>query len=285
MKIGYIGLGLMGKPCVLNLLKAGFEVFVWARRASSASPLLEKGAKICQTPEKLALEVDVVFLNVTNANDVEEIVFGANGLASSAKKGLVIVDMSTISAISTKEIAQKLAEMDMEFIDAPVSGGTVGAEKGTLTFMLGGSVAGIEKIRPALQAMGKTITRIGGSGAGQIAKSCNQIALTAAIIGVAEAVKFAQSNGVDPLCVREALLGGLAASKALEIHGMRIINDSFPPGFKAGLHLKDMGIVAEICEKLNLDLAVTELGREYLQKAVEQGFAEEDSSVIARVLP
>ena len=284
MKIGYIGLGLMGKPCVLNLLGAGFDVSVWARREASVKPLVDKGAKACPSPKELALCTDVVILNVTNAADVQNIVLGESGLASSNKKGLIIVDMSTISACATKEIADKLAKIGMEFIDAPVSGGTAGAEKGTLSFMLGGKAETIEKIRPILQSMGTTITRIGDSGAGQVAKSCNQIALTAALIGVAEAIKFAKQNGVDPLPVREALLGGLAASKALDIHGMRIIKDVFTPGFKAVLHLKDMKIVAEICKELSLDLPVTDLGLEYLERAVDSGFGEEDSAVIARVL-
>lgn len=285
MNIGYIGLGLMGTPCALNLIKAGHTLFVWVRRKEAADAVVAKGATLCASPAETAARVDILFTNVTNAVDVEAVLFAENGVVASGKKGLVIVDMSTISATASRKIAKRVADAGMEFIDSPVSGGTAGAEKGTLSFMAGGSAATIERITPVLRAMGTTITRIGDSGAGQVAKSCNQIALTASIIGVAEAIRFAKANGVDPAPVRAALMGGLAGSRVLEMHGHRIIEDTYEPGFKTALHLKDMNIIDDIIKELGLDMPVTGMGRDYLDEAVRRGYGDEDSAIIAKVMP
>ena len=284
MIIGYVGLGLMGAPCVRNLLKAGYTVHVWARNPKSAASLVKAGAKEAASLKELGAAVDVLITNVSDTPDVEEILLGPNGVVHCGKKGLVVVDMSTISAIATRDMFARLAAVGIELVDAPVSGGTVGAEQGTLTFMVGASEATFERIRPILAAMGKTITRIGTVGAGQVAKSCNQIIITGTIAAVAEAYALAQAVDVDFTPIREALLGGFAASRVLELHGQRMLDESYAPGFKIVLHKKDIGIVTKIAAELNLPLPQTALGADFLAKAVEAGYGEEDSAALLKVI-
>lgn len=281
MNIGYIGLGLMGKACARNLMKAGHKLYVWARRPESTQGL--EGANVCASIADLAAAVEVLFLNVTNSNDVESILFSDKGVVQGGKKGLTVVDMSTISAIATREMAKKLEALGMELVDAPVSGGTIGATNGTLTIMVGASEATFERIKPLLLHMGSSVTRIGDSGAGQVAKSCNQIVVTGTVLAVAEAIRFARAAGVDPVPIREALLGGFAGSKILEVHGNRMIKDDFAPGFKTVLHAKDMHIVHDIAEAMSLALPVSEVGLRMLEQAVDAGYGEEDSSVMFKL--
>lgn len=283
MKIGYIGLGLMGRPCALNLLKAGHSLFVWARRPESADAVVAQGAVRCDSIAEVASRCEMLFLNVTNTEDVEAVLFGTHGVVESGNKGLVVVDMSTISATATRAMAKRLGAAGMELVDAPVSGGTAGAENGTLTIMVGAPQDTFDRIKPVLAAMGKTITRIGESGAGQVAKSCNQIIITGAIAAVAEAFRFAEAADVDQSLVREALMGGLAGSRILEIHGKRMIDDSYAPGFKTALHLKDIGIVEKIAEELHLNMPVTQIGYGLLQKTVDAGFGEVDSAAVYKI--
>ena len=283
MKIGYIGLGLMGKPCTLNLIKAGHNLYVWARRPEATREVVEKGAVACASIAEVAAQVDVLFLNVTNSSDVEAVLFADNGVIKGGKKGLIVVDMSTISAIATRNMAKRLEAHGIELVDAPVSGGTIGAINGTLTIMVGASQATFERVKPLLLHMGKTVTRIGDTGAGQVAKSCNQIAITGTIMAVAEAIHFARAAGVDPAPIREALLGGFAGSKILEIHGNRMITDDYAPGFKTILHAKDMGIVHDIAEELGLDMPVSETGLNMLKEAVKAGYGELDSSAMYKL--
>lgn len=280
MKIGYIGLGLMGKPCTLNLIKAGHSLFVWARRPESAQEILAAGGTWCDSVAKTAASCEILFLNLSNTSDVEAILFGSNGVSESGNKGLIVVDMSTISATATRTMAKRLEPLGIELVDAPVSGGTVGAINATLTFMVGARQETFERIKPVLSAMGKTITRIGYVGAGQVAKSCNQIVITGTIAAVAEAFRFAEAAGVDPAPVREALLGGFAGSKVLELHGQRMIDNNYAPGFKTALHAKDMGIVHDIAAELGLPLPVSELGCDLLRKTLDAGYADEDSSAM-----
>jgi 3-hydroxyisobutyrate dehydrogenase and related beta-hydroxyacid dehydrogenases len=284
MKLGYIGLGLMGAPCTKNLLKAGYEVHIWARRPESTAPLEKLGAKACASLAEVAKNADIVFLNVSDTRDVEEVIFCENGLAASGKSGLVIVDMGTISATATREMAERLAPSGITLVDAPVSGGTVGAEQGTLTIMVGATEEIFEKIRPVLTAMGRSVTRIGGCGAGQVAKSCNQIAITGTIAAIAEAVKFSAAMEVDFAPIREALLGGFAASRVLELHGKRMMEGNYEPGFKTALHAKDMGIVESIAAELDLVLPVTTLGTDLLRKTAAAGYAEQDSSAMYELI-
>lgn len=283
MNIGYIGLGLMGRPCALNLIKAGHALFVWARRPESASEVVEHGATLCQSIAETASMCDILFLNVTNTVDVESILFGQHGVIESGNKGLTVVDMSTISAIATRSMAKRLSPYGIELVDAPVSGGTAGAINATLTIMVGAREETFARIKPVLFNMGKSVTRIGDCGAGQVAKSCNQIVITGSIAAVAEAIRFCEAAGVDPAPVREALLGGFAGSKVLEIHGNRMIEDNYEPGFKTVLHLKDMGIVNDIAEELHLSMPVSQVGIGLLEKTVTAGYGEKDSSAMFKV--
>ncbi len=283
MKIGYIGLGLMGKHCTLNLIKAGHSLYVWARRPEATKEVADQGATVCGSIADVASQVDVLFLNVTNSNDVEAILFNENGVTKGGNKGLVVVDMSTISAIATRDMAKRLEQYGIELVDAPVSGGTIGAINGTLTIMVGASQATFDRVKPLLLHMGKSVTRIGDTGAGQVAKSCNQIVVTGTIMCVAEAFQFAKAAGVDPAPIREALLGGFAGSKILEIHGNRMLTDDYAPGFKTVLHKKDMGIVNDIAHELHLDAPISELGLDALNRAVDAGYGELDSSALFKL--
>ena len=284
MIIGYVGLGLMGAPCVHNLLKAGYTVHVWARNPKATASLTDAGAIAAASLQELGAAVDVLFTNVSDTPDVEEVLLGPTGVVHCGKKGLVIVDMSTISAIATRDIHARLANAGMEFVDAPVSGGTTGAKQGTLTFMVGASQATFDRIQPILASMGKTITRIGDVGAGQVAKSCNQIIITGTIAAVAEAITFAQAANVDFTPVRQALMGGFASSRVLDLHGQAMINDSYAPGFKIALHNKDINIVTKLAAELGLSLPQTTLGSSLLGKAIEAGYGEEDSSALRKVI-
>lgn len=284
MKVGYIGLGIMGLPCVLNLLKAGHAVSVWSRQQPKANAALEAGATWADSPAQLAAQVDVLITNVSDTKDVVQVLLGEQGAVHGAAAGLVCVDMSTISPIGARDIACQLAEHGVDFLDCPVSGGQVGAVNGTLTIMVGGKAAALDKVRPVLEAMGKTITHIGDSGAGQVAKACNQIAVGVGVAAVAEVMKLAKACGVDPAPVREALLGGFAQSRVLDIHGQRMIDDNYVPGFKAHLHLKDMGIVLDTAQQLGIRLPEAERVAGLIGQLVEQGEGELDSSAIARLI-
>ncbi|MDC7708134.1 NAD(P)-dependent oxidoreductase [Vogesella indigofera] len=284
MKVAYIGLGIMGRPCVENLLKAGHEVWVWARRRESAEPLLAQGAHWADSPQALAANVEVLVTNVSDTADVEAVLLGEHGVVHGARPGLVCVDMSTISPIGAREIAAKLDASGIDFLDCPVSGGEVGAINGTLTIMVGGKAAALATARPVLQAMGKTITHIGDSGAGQVAKACNQIAVGVGVAAVAEVMKLAKACGVDPAPVREALLGGFASSRVLDVHGQRMIDDNYAPGFKAKLHQKDMGIVLDTAASLGIKLPEAARVAGLIDQLVANGEGELDSSAIARLI-
>lgn len=284
MKIGYIGLGLMGAPCVKNLIKAGYETHIWARRPEAMASLVGEGAIAADSIVELAKRVDILFTNVSNTTDVEDVLLGEKGVHLSQKSGLIVIDMSTISATATRGMAARLAMQGIELVDAPVSGGTAGAQAGTLTIMVGASAPVFEVIKPVLFALGTTITRVGECGSGQVAKSCNQIIITGTIAAVSEAFKFAGSMGVDLGLVREALLGGFAGSRILEMHALRMINHDYAPGFKAVLHKKDMGIVSDIAKELKLALPVTEQATNLLDKTVNAGFGEEDSSAMFEII-
>jgi len=284
MKVGYIGLGIMGLPCVLNLLQAGHAVTVWSRQRERAAAALDAGATWADRSGELAAQVEVLVTNVSDTKDVEHVLLGDDGAVHGARPGLVCVDMSTISPIGAQEIASRLADAGIDFLDCPVSGGQVGAVNGTLTIMVGGKAEALQKVRPVLEAMGKTITHIGDSGAGQVAKACNQIAVGVGVAAVAEVMKLAKACGVDPAPVREALLGGFAQSRVLDIHGQRMIDDNYAPGFKAHLHLKDMGIVLDTARQLGIRLPEAERVAGLIGQLVEQGEGELDSAAIARLI-
>ena len=284
MKIGFIGLGIMGRPMALNLLGAGHQLTVWARRAESMQPLLDAGANAADSPAGVAGAVDLLISIVADAPDVEQVMLGEQGVASAARAGLVAVDMSTIRPAAARDIGARLREQAVDFLDAPVSGGEVGAIAGSLSIMVGGSVAAFETARPAFACMGKNIVHVGDAGAGQVAKAANQIITGAGVLTVAEALNFAARSGVDPAKVREALLGGFAYSKILENHGQRMLDRNFKPGFKSWMHQKDMNIVMQSAHELGMCLPVAAATAQMYNAMVGSGLGEEDSVAILKLL-
>ncbi len=283
-RIGYIGLGLMGRPIALNIIKAGYDVSVYARRQASLRPLLNAGATACKSPKKLSQICDIIFTNVSDSPDVEEIALGANGIIEGAKAGSVVVDISTISPIVTRTIAKQLEDKGIEMLDAPVSGGTQGAQQATLSIMVGGKAEVFERVLPIFKAIGKNIIHIGSNGAGQITKACNQLVVAQTMAAIGEAFILARAADVDPNKVREALLGGFAGSRILEAHGQRMLDNNFTPGFKAKLHQKDMGIVLETAEHLGIKLPGTEQVSQYIDAMIKEGLSELDSAALVKQL-
>ena len=278
--IGFIGLGIMGKPMALNLLRAGYSLSIYARRPESAAPLIEAGATAYASPKELAPHVDVIISNVTATADVEDIIHGRNGIIHTAKPGTIFIDMSTISAPATQRFAQLLAKKEIEMLDAPVSGGEQGALAGTLSIMVGGKADVLEKVRSLLHIMGNQIIHIGDHGAGQVAKACNQIIVAETIVAVSEAITLARASGVDPMKVREALLGGFASSRILEVHGKRMIENNYAPGFKSVLHRKDMHLAIEQAHQVGADIPSATHAMHCLDRLVLKGHGELDSSAI-----
>ena len=281
MKIGFIGLGIMGRAMALNLIKGGHKVTVWARREVSMAPLLEAGAQGAKSPAEAAQEVDLVISMVADAPDVAEVM---RQVAKAATPGLVAVDMSTISPAAARTIAIELAASGVDFIDAPVSGGEVGAIAGSLSIMAGGSEAGFARAKPAFECMGKNIVHVGESGAGQVTKAANQIITGMGVLAVAEAFAFASKNGVDQGKVREALLGGFAYSKILENHGQRMLDRNFKPGFKSWMHEKDLNIVMQTAHELGLFLPGSAATAQMFNAMVGSGLGEEDSIAVLKLL-
>lgn len=283
-RVGFIGLGIMGRPMALNLVQAGIALSVHARREESMAPLADAGAAVCATPAELAACSDVVITMVSDTPDVDQVILGNDGVIEGIAPGSVVVDMSTISPSQTRIIARVLAERGVAMLDAPVSGGEAGAVAGTLSIMAGGSAEAFERCRGLLEIMGANVVHIGESGAGQVCKSCNQVVVGATIAGVAEAIVLARASGVDPARVREALLGGFAGSKILEVHGQRMIDGDFAPGFKARLHQKDMRIVAESAYELGIALPTAAQVAQYINALVGAGHGEEDSAALYRII-
>lgn len=285
MQIGFIGLGIMGRAMALNLLKVGHSVTVWARREESMRPLLEAGASAADSPAGVAAAgVELVFSMVADAPDVAEVMLGERGVVQRAAPGLVAVDMSTVSPAAAKDIAVRLAAAGVDFLDAPVSGGEVGAIAGTLSIMVGGSESAFARAKPAFEAMGKNIVHIGASGAGQVAKAANQILTGIGVLAVAEALNFAQKSGVDAAKVREAMLGGFAYSKILENHGQRMLDRNFKPGFKSWMHQKDLNIVMQTAHQLGVHLPGTAATAQMFNAMVGSGLGEEDSIAVLKLL-
>ena len=287
MKIGFFGLGLMGRPMALNLLKGGHQVSVWARRAASLEPLTAAGAIPGDSPAEVAARADLVISMVADGPDVEQVMLGGAGVAgviAGGQPGLVAVDMSTIQPSTAKRIHQQLAAKGIDFLDAPVSGGDVGAIAGTLSIMVGGSADAFAKARPAFECLGKNIVHIGESGAGQVTKAANNLVVALTVMAVSEAFCFARKSGVDPAKVREALLGGFANSKILDIHGQRLLDRNFKPGFKTWMHQKDLHIALRSAHELNLALPATALAAQLYNAAVAQGYGDDDTTSVYRVL-
>ncbi|MDX5446469.1 MAG: 2-hydroxy-3-oxopropionate reductase [Zoogloeaceae bacterium] len=283
MNVGFIGLGLMGRPMALNLIRAGHSLRVWARRAEAMQPLLDAGASAGGSAADVAANVDVVITIVGDAPDVERVALGPDGIADGARPGLIHIDMSTISPEVTQSIAQRLRERGVTMLDAPVSGGEPGAINAALTIMVGGDASAFECVKPLFEAMGKTISHIGGNGAGQVAKACNQIVTGVGVAAVAEALNFARKSGVDAGAVREVLMGGFAASRILDAHGGRMVRREFAPGFKSWMHQKDMRIVLEEAHRLGLQLPTAAAAAQLYNAMVGSGLGEEDSVAMLKL--
>jgi 2-hydroxy-3-oxopropionate reductase len=284
MKVGFIGLGAMGRPMALHLLEAGHELSVYARRAEAAQPLVDAGATRRATPAEVAAASEVVFTMVTTGADVEAVALGEGGILHGAKPGTVLVDMGTIPPDTARRIAAKLAERGIEAIDAPVSGGEVGARNATLAIMAGGKAEVLARVRPLLEKLGKTLVHVGPSGAGQVAKACNQMIMVSCIEAVAEAMLLAQRAGADPEKVRLALAGGSAGSRVLEVFGAKMTARDFKAGVEARLHHKDFGILLNEAVSLGAPLPVAAQVWQQLNALMAQGRGREDTSVLLKVL-
>ncbi len=283
MKIGFIGLGIMGRPMALNLKAAGHELFVPDRR--SLTPELRAAATVLADPAAVAEHAEVVILMVPDTPDVAQVLFGAHGVAEGLTKGTLVIDMSSISPIETKDYAARVAKLGCDYLDAPVSGGEVGAKAASLTIMVGGPDTAFARALPLFQAMGKNITHVGSEpGAGQVCKVCNQIIVALNIQAVAEALTFARKAGADPARVREALMGGFASSRILEVHAERMIKRTFAPGFRVRLHQKDLNLALSAAREMGMALPNTAMAQQMFSAASAQGGAELDHSALVQAV-
>ena len=283
-RIGIIGLGIMGKPMAMNLLKANYNLGLYARQKSSLDAFKSFDVEVFASPADLAQHCATTIIIVSDSPDVREIIIGSNGIIHGASAGHLVIDMSTISPEVTRQLADQLETKSIDMLDAPVSGGEQGAIDGILSIMVGGDAEIFNKALPILQCLGKNIIYVGNHGAGQVAKACNQILVAQTMSAVAEAFLLAKSSGVDPLKVRDALLGGFAYSKILEVHGKRMLENDYQPGFKAKLHNKDMGIALNSAKENNISIPGAERVAQYLRDIVEQGDGDLDSAAIAKLI-
>ena len=283
-KIGFVGAGAMGAPMIGHLLDAGHEVAVHVRRREAAAALFERGARYAQTPAEAARGADFVCTNVTGTADVESVLFGENGAAGATEAGAIVIDFSTISAVATRGFARRLAQQRIDMLDCPVSGGAAGARQATLSISVGGDAAVLERARPLLERLGRTITHVGGHGAGQVVKACNQIVQVVNIEGIAEAMLFASANGVDPARMLPALQAGMAGSRMLDLMGPKMAERDFAAGIEARLHQKDFGIVVEATQALGLSLPAAAIVSQQLNALVGNGWGRDDTSSLLRVL-
>lgn len=283
MKIGFIGLGVMGRPMAGHLIAAGHEVAV-NRVKPVSQHLVEAGARAADTARDAVKGAEVVILMLPDTPDVEAILFGEEGIADSLEKGALVIDMSSISPVETKDFARRIRDKGGDYVDAPVSGGEVGAKNAALTIMVGGSEAAFDRAKPLFELMGKNINRVGEVGDGQTAKVANQIIVGLTIQAVAEALLFARKAGADPVKVREALMGGFAASRILEVHGDRMNKRTFDPGFRIRLHRKDLALALDAARSLELALPNTATTAQIMSAALAQGDGDKDHSGLIRTL-
>ncbi|MEQ1880401.1 MAG: 2-hydroxy-3-oxopropionate reductase [Burkholderiales bacterium] len=283
MNIGFIGLGIMGKPMVVNLIKGGHTLYLHSR-SGVPQELTAAGGKSCASSKEVAQKSDIVITMVPDTPDVERVLFGKDGAAEGLSGGKILVDMSSISPIATKEFAERIRKLGADYVDAPVSGGEVGAKNAALTIMVGASEASFAKVKPLFELMGKNITLVGEVGAGQICKVCNQIIVALNIEAVGEALLLASKAGVDPGKVRQALMGGFAASRVLEVHGERMIKRTFDPGFRIELHQKDLNLALSSARALKMSLPNTATAQEMFSACQAQGGAKWDHSAMVKAL-
>ena len=281
-KVGFIGLGVMGAPMAGHLIAAGHELSLHTRGALPEA-LAGKG-HVCETGADVARRSEVVIVMVPDTPDVEQVLFAADGVAAGLSAGKTVIDMSSISPVATKQFAKRIGDLGCDYVDAPVSGGEVGAKNATLSIMCGGAPAAFERVKPLLEAMGKNITLVGDSGAGQTCKVANQIVVALTIEAVAEALVFASRAGADPAKVRQALMGGLATSRILELHGERMIKRTFDPGFRIELHQKDLSLALSSARALGVSLPNTATTQELFNACAARGGARQDHSALVRAL-
>ncbi len=284
LKVGYIGLGLMGKSIARNILKAGFPLIVHNRSPLAVEELVAEGARAASSPAEVAVQVDVVFTNLPDQPDVEKVVLGENGIASGAHPGLIWVDNSTIKPAAARSLAEKLAGIGVVALDAPVSGGDVGARLGTLAIMVGGPAEALDKIMPVLQAMGKTITHVGAAGAGQVAKAANQIMVAAQMVAMGELLIFSQKAGVDPQKVVEAIKGGAAQCWTLDVKPPRLFAGNRAPGFKSRMMAKDLNIILETAREYGIPLPSAALDAQLYAAMLQNDMGDLDNSAVIAML-
>lgn len=283
MKLGFVGLGIMGAPMAGHLVNAGHQVFINTRTKVPADLASSKAIQ-CKSPKEVAESADIIFTMVPDTPDVEKVLFGENGIASGLSKGKVVVDMSSISPIATKEFAKKINALGCDYLDAPVSGGEVGAKNATLSIMVGGDESVFNKVKPIMDLMGKNINLVGANGDGQTAKVANQIIVALNIEAVAEALLFASKAGADPAKVRQALMGGFASSKILEVHGERMVKRTFDPGFRIELHQKDLNLALNSARALGVSLPNTATAQELFNACAAHGGEAWDHSAMVKAL-
>jgi 2-hydroxy-3-oxopropionate reductase len=283
LKLGFIGLGIMGTPMAGHLIKAGHQLFVYTV-GKIAPEISESGATICTNAKGVAERADIVFIMVPDTPDVAAVLFDTDGVAAGLTQGKTVVDMSSISPIETKEFAKKINALGCDYLDAPVSGGEVGAKAASLTIMVGGPEAAFGRVKPLFELMGKNITLVGGNGDGQTTKVANQIIVALNIAAVGEALLFASKAGADPAKVRQALMGGFASSRILEVHGERMIKRTFAPGFRIGLHQKDLSLALAGARALGVALPQTAGAAQLMQACAANGMQDLDHSALVRAL-
>jgi len=281
--VGFIGLGIMGAPMAGHIIDGGHKLFAHTR-GQVPQELIGKGAVVCASGQEVAQKSDVIITMVPDTPHVEEVLFGESGVAAGLSPGKTVIDMSSISPIETKEFARRINELDCQYLDAPVSGGEVGAKAGSLTIMIGGEPAAFEQAKPLFELMGKNITLVGGNGDGQTCKVANQIIVALNIEAVAEALLFASKAGADPSRVREALMGGFASSKILEVHGERMVKRTFDPGFRIELHQKDLNLALSNARAMGLSLPNTATAQELFNACAAHGGSAWDHSAMVRAL-
>src|SRR5829696_5381994 len=282
MQIGFVGLGIMGRPMAHNLMQGGHQLFVYGKR--TVPPEIREGATVLDSLKAVAEHAETIIVMVPDTPDVEDVLFSPDGISAGLSAGKTVIDMSSISPIETKAFAARIVQKGCDYLDAPVSGGEVGAKAASLTIMVGGSEAAFQRVNPLFELMGKNITLVGDIGAGQTTKVANQIIVALTIEAVGEALLFASKAGADPAKVRQALMGGFAASRILEVHGERMIKRTFDPGFRIELHQKDLSLALSGARAMGLSLPNTATAQELFNACVANGGAKWDHSALVKAL-